>query len=71
MPIEQGFGLHGGDDVVQQVAEGFAFQGQSVALVITEARALSQLLFEHANLLLEVVDQDLSLAVYPSGTAIQ
>ncbi len=34
MPFEQGFGLHHGDDVLQQLAEGFAFLGEHFALRI-------------------------------------
>src|SRR5882672_2881931 len=49
----------------------FAFHGQSPALVIIEARASSQLLFEHADFRLEVFDDDLLVAVHPSGTADQ
>src|SRR5882724_13005047 len=49
----------------------FAFHGQSPALVIIEARASSQLLFDHADFRLEVFDDDLLVAVHPSGAADQ
>ena len=39
MPFEQGFGLHDGDDLAQQLAEGFAFFGEHLALGIVEAPA--------------------------------
>jgi len=37
MPFEQGFGLHDGDDLAQQLAEGFAFFGEHLALGILKA----------------------------------
>ena len=49
----------------------FSFHGQSATLVIIEARASAQLLFEHADFGLEVFDEDLLVAVHPSGTADQ
>jgi hypothetical protein len=39
VPFEQGFGLHDGDDLAQQLAERFAFFGEHLALDIVEARA--------------------------------
>jgi len=39
MPFEQGFGLHDGDDLAQQLAERFAFFGKDPALGIVEAPA--------------------------------
>ena len=67
------FGRSRGDDAGQAqkvfATDGFAFYGQLTALVIIEARAFSQLLLDHADFLLEVFNDDLLVAVHPSGTA--
>ena len=44
---------------------------QSAALIIIEARTFAQLLFENANFFLEVFDEDLLVAVHPTGDANQ
>jgi len=44
------------------------FDRQTAALVIIKARALSQLLLENAYLLLEIVNNDLLVAVHPGPT---
>jgi hypothetical protein len=72
MPRQQGArGYDAGQAQKVFATDGFAFHGQSAALVIIEARAFSHLLFEHADFLLEVLDDDLLVAVHPSGTANQ
>lgn len=38
-------------------------------MVVVEARAFSQSLFEHANFLFEVFNADLRVVVHPSGKA--
>ena len=38
VPFEQGFGLHDGNDLAQQLAEGLAFFGEHLALGLVEAR---------------------------------
>ena len=50
-------------------AGGLAFQSQSAAMVVVEARAFSQSLFEHANFLFELFNADLRVVVHPSGKA--
>jgi hypothetical protein len=50
---------------------GLALDGQSAALIVIEPRAFSQLLFEDADFLLEVCDNDLLVAVHPAGDANQ
>jgi hypothetical protein len=52
-------------------ADGLAFHSQSAAWVVVEARAFSQLFFEHADFLFEVFNDDLLVVVHPSGKADQ
>ena len=72
MPRQQGVrGYDAGQAQQVFATDGFAFRGPSAALVIIEARASAQLLLEHADFHLEVFDDDLLVAVQPSGTANQ
>jgi hypothetical protein len=72
MPRQEGvWGVEA--DQAQQVlsADGLAFHSQSAAWVVVEARAFSQLFFEHADFLFEVFNDDLLEVVHPSGKADQ
>jgi hypothetical protein len=72
MPGQQGVRRYDVSQAQEVFAtDEFAFHGQSAALVIIEARASSQLFFVHADFRLEVFDDDLLVAVHPSGTADQ
>ena len=56
-----------GEWVQSSAADVFAFDGQPSSLIIIEPRFLTQLFFEDANLLLEIRDDILLVAVHPTG----
>jgi len=53
--------------VQSSAADGFAFDGQPLSLIIIEPRFFTQLLFEDANFLLELGDDILLVAAHPTG----
>jgi hypothetical protein len=64
-------GYESGDASKSFSTDGLGVDRQAAALIITQARAFSQLLLEHAYLLPEVFDDSLLVAIHPAGNAHQ
>jgi len=70
MPIqERARGDDGGDLVEAIQADLPRLGGEPAALIIVESGSFAQLLLQHSDLLLEVFDDVLLLAVHPTGQA--
>ena len=68
MPGQQGIRTDETGELVQSSAsEVFAFEGQPSSLILIEPRFFTQLFFKNVNLLLEIRDDILLVAVHPTS----